>query len=573
MLRKFLSFYKPYIGLFTLDMACTISIAAVELVFPVATRYALNDLLPQGTNEAYIAFFWLMAALFVGYVVRACLQYVVSYWGHTMGVYMETDMKRELFAHMQKLPFRFYDQNRTGQLMSRITSDLFEIVELAHHGPEDVLISVIELIGAVVIMATLQWEMAVLLLVLAPLVLVFTIWRRKSMAKSSREVKEKIGIINSDIESSISGARVAKAFTNESYEVEKFERGNQKYKTARKTFYREMALFHSGMEFFTSLFQIAVIAFGGWLTIADGMQLVDLLTFSLYVGTFLAPIRRLANFAEQYNVGMAGFKRFCELLATDPEIADKEDAIALEDVKGDVCYDNVTFSYNGGEAVLSGVSLHIEAGKTLALVGPSGGGKTTMCHLLPRFYETDAGRITVDGKEIRDVTLQSLRQAVGIVQQEVLLFADTIRENIRYGRLDATDEEVEAAAKMAEIHDDILQMPDGYDTYVGERGLRLSGGQKQRVSIARIFLKNPSILILDEATSALDTITEAKIQAAFERLSEDRTTLVIAHRLSTIRHADTIVYIDQHGIREQGSHEELIEKGGLYAELYQAIKD
>ena len=570
MLRKFASFYKPYIGLFALDLSCTVAIAAVELIFPMATRFAINELLPQ---SAYTAFFWLMAALLIGYVVRAGLQYVVSYWGHTMGVYMETDMKRELFTHMQKLPFKFYDQNRTGHLMSRITSDLFEIVELAHHGPEDVLISVIELVGAIIIMWTLQWEMAVLLLILAPLVLLFTVWRRKSMAKSSREVKEKIGVINSDIESSISGARVAKAFTNEPYEVEKFERGNQKYKAARRIFYREMALFHSGMEFFTSLFQIAVIALGGLLIMRDGMELVDLLTFSLYVGTFLAPIRRLANFAEQYNVGMAGFKRFCELLSIEPEIADKDGALTLADVKGDVRYTDVTFSYNNGEAVLSDVSLHVPAGKTVALVGPSGGGKTTLCHLLPRFYESDSGTISIDGTDIRDVTLKSLRGAVGIVQQEVLLFADTIRENIRYGRLDATDEEVEAAARMAEIHEDILQMPDGYDTYVGERGLRLSGGQKQRVSIARIFLKNPAILILDEATSALDTITEAKIQASFERLSKDRTTLVIAHRLSTIRHADSIAYIDQSGIREQGSHEELLEKGGLYAELYNAIKD
>ncbi|MBE6763551.1 MAG: ABC transporter ATP-binding protein [Ruminococcaceae bacterium] len=570
MIRKFLSFYKPYIGLFALDMGCTVSIAAVELIFPVATRYAINELLPQ---SAYTAFFWLMAVLLIGYVVRACLQFVVSYWGHTMGVYMETDMKRELFTHMQKLPFSFFDQNRTGSLMSRITSDLFEIVELAHHGPEDVVISVIELVGAIVIMWTLQWEMAVLLLILAPLILLFTAWRRKRMAKSSREVKEKIGVINSDIESSISGARVAKAFTNEAYEVEKFERGNQQYKTARKTFYREMGIFHSGMEFFTSLFQIAVIALGGFLIMRDGMELVDLLTFSLYVGTFIAPIRRLANFAEQYNVGMAGFKRFCELLSIEPEIADKEDAQTLSDVRGDVRYENVTFSYNEGESVLADVSLSIKAGKTVALVGPSGGGKTTLCHLLPRFYESTAGTITVDGSDIRDVTLSSLRQAVGIVQQEVLLFADTIRENIRYGRLDATDEEVEEAARLAEIHDDILQMPDGYDTYVGERGLRLSGGQKQRVSIARIFLKNPPILILDEATSALDTVTEAKIQASFERLSRNRTTLVIAHRLSTIRHADSIVYIDQNGIREQGSHEELMARNGLYAKLYNAIKD
>lgn len=570
MLKKFASYYKPYIGLFILDLSCTIAIAAIELVFPMATRYAINDLLPA---KAYTMFFWLMGLLLLGYIVRAGLQYIVSYWGHTMGVYMETDMKRDLFTHLQKLPCSFYDKNRTGHLMARVTSDLFEVVELAHHGPEDVLISVIELVGAIVIMWTIQWEMAVLLLVLAPMVLLFTMWRRKKMAKSSRAVKEKIGVINSDIESSISGARVAKAFANETHEIEKFERGNQTYKVARKGFYREMALFHSGMEFFTTLFQIAVIALGGFLIMKDGMELVDLLTFSLYVSTFLAPIRRLANFAEQYSVGMAGFKRFQELLAVAPEIADRENAVELCGVKGDVCYRGVTFSYNDGDAVLENLSLSIPAGKTLALVGPSGGGKTTLCHLLPRFYEADDGCITLDGIDVRDVTMRSLRQTVGIVQQDVLLFADTVRENIRYGRLDATDEEVEAAARMAEIHDDILQMPDGYDTFVGERGLRLSGGQKQRISIARIFLKNPAVLILDEATSALDTVTEAKIQAGFERLSENRTTLVIAHRLSTIRHADEIAYIDGEGIREQGTHDELMVKGGLYAALYNAISD
>ncbi|MBQ3068912.1 MAG: ABC transporter ATP-binding protein [Clostridia bacterium] len=551
-------------------MVCTVLMAAVELVFPVATRYALNDLLPQGAFEA---FFWLMAVLFVGYLFRAGLQYVVSYWGHTMGVFMETDMKRTLFSHMQKLPFSFYDKNRTGQLMSRVTSDLFEVVELAHHGPEDLLISLIELIGAIVIMWTLQWQVAVLLLVMVPVMFGFTLWRRKSMAKSSRAVKEKIGVINSDIESSISGARVAKAFANERYEVEKFERGNEQYRSARRSFYREMALFHSGMEFFSSLFQVAVIALGGYLILYDGMTVTDLLTFSLYVGTFIAPIRRLANFAEQYSVGMAGFKRFYELLNTAPEIDDKPDAVVLGEVKGEVAYDNVTFSYNDGEAVLENLSLAVPAGKTVALVGPSGGGKTTLCHLLPRFYEATKGRITLDGIDIRDVTLESLRKTVGIVQQEVLLFADTVRENIRYGRLDATDEEVEQAARMAEIHEDILQMPDGYDTFVGERGLRLSGGQKQRISIARIFLKNPAVLVLDEATSALDTVTEAKIQKSFERLSRDRTTLVIAHRLSTIRHADRIVYIDGDGIREQGSHEELMAQNGAYAALYNAIRD
>ncbi len=570
MLKTFISFYKPYKWLFALDLTCTVMVAGVELLFPLTTRYAINELLP---HNAYAAFFWVMALLLVAYMVRAGLQYVVSYWGHTMGVCMETDMKKALFTHIQKLPFKFYDKHRTGQLMARVTSDLFEITELAHHGPEDLLISVVELIGAIVIMWTIEWKAAVLLIVMAPIGYFFALWRHKKLADGSRTIKEKIGVVNNSIESSISGIRVAKAFANERREIEKFARGNHQYKEARKEFYREAATFHSGMQFFTSLLHVMVIALGGFLIMQGDMEIVDLLTFSLYVGTFITPIHRLANFAEQYSVGMAGFKRFMEMMAVEPEIADKDNAVALSDVRGKVEFDNVSFSYDEGEAVLDNVTVRLPAGKTLALVGPSGGGKTTLCHLVPRFYEINSGRITIDDHDIRDVTLESLRRAVGIVQQEVVLFADTIRENIRYGRLDATDEEVEEAARRAEIHEDILQMPDGYDTYVGERGLRLSGGQKQRVSIARIFLKNPAVLILDEATSALDTVTEAKIQKSFERLSENRTTLVIAHRLSTIRHADEIVYIDQNGIREQGTHDELMAKDGLYAALYKAIRE
>ncbi|MBQ9413666.1 MAG: ABC transporter ATP-binding protein [Clostridia bacterium] len=568
MIRKLARYYKPYLGLFFLDMICTLLIAAVELAFPLVTRQAINTLLPQ---SAFAAFFAVMAGLTIAYLLRCGMQYIVAYWGHVMGVYMETDMKRELFAHLQKLPLRFYDENRTGQLMARVTTDLFEVVELAHHGPEDLLLSALELIGSIVILGILQWQLALLLCGLVPIVVIFTIWRRKKMAKASRSVKEKIGEINSDIESSISGARTAKAFANERFEAEKFERGNGRYKTARKIFYREMAIFHSGMELLTSLLQVAGVAFGGWLIMQGDMELVDLLTFTLYVGTFLAPIRKLANFAEQYAVGMAGFRRFTELMAVEPSIVDAPDAVPLTDVKGDVAFQNVRFSYNEGREVLGGIDLSIAAGKTLAVVGPSGGGKTTLVSLLPRFYDVDDGAITIDGQDIRRVTLQSLREAIGIVQQDVLLFADTVRENIRYGRLDATDEEVEAAAKLAEIHEDILEMPNGYDTYVGERGLKLSGGQKQRVSIARIFLKDPAILVLDEATSALDTVTEAKIQKSFERLAENRTTLVIAHRLSTVRHADEIVYIDADGIRERGTHEQLMAENGEYRALYEAI--
>ncbi len=570
MLRRFATYYRPYIGLFVLDMVCTALIAGVELIFPIASRYALSELLPQ---KLYGVFFALMGGLLLCYLLRAGLQYIVGFWGHTMGVYMETDMKRELFAHLQKLPFSFYDQNRTGQLMSHITTDLFEVVELAHHGPEDVFISAIELVGAIAILWSLNWQLSLVLCLLVPVALGFTLRQRRRMMSVSREVKEKTGKITSDIESSISGVRVAKAFANEAYEAEKFERGNAQYRTARKSFYREMSLFNSGMEFFSALFQVVVIALGGIMIMRDGMQLVDLLTFSLYVGTFLAPVRRLQGFAEQYASGMAGFRRFQELLAVSPEIEDKPGAVPLVPGPGEVVFRDVTFSYHQGTEVLSGVNLRLEAGKTLALVGPSGGGKTTLCHLLPRFYEIDAGSVTIDGQDIRDVTLLSLRRAIGIVQQEVLLFADTIRENIRYGRLDATDGEVEQAARLAEIHEDILAMPDGYDTFVGERGVRLSGGQKQRISIARLFLKNPPILILDEATSALDTVTEAKIQTSFDRLSRNRTTLIIAHRLTTVRHADRIVYIDHEGIREQGTHEQLLAKGGEYAKLYAAMTE
>ena len=565
MIRKFVSYYQPHWKLFALDMACAVMIAAVDLAFPLVSRIAMQTLLPE---NAYGMFFAVIAALVAAYLLRAGFQYFVGYWGHVLGVNMEADMRRELFGHLQKLPFRFYDHNRTGQLMSRVVNDLFEVVELAHHGPEDLFISLVTLIGAFIILLTVQWQLALLVFALVPLIIFFTARRRKKMNEASRRVKERTAGINADIESSISGARVAKAFTNEAYEIAKFEEGNERYRLAKRGFYRQMGIFTAGMDFFTSMMNVAVIAFGGLLIMGGSLDYLDLVTFTLYVGTFLQPIRRLSNFVEQYTVGMAGFVRFRELMAVQPDITDKPGAVPLTDVKGDVEFRDVTFSYDEGVNVLSGVNLHVPAGKTLALVGPSGGGKSTLCHLIPRFYETTAGDILIDGKNIRDVTLASLRGNVGIVQQEVLLFAGTIMENIRYGRVGATDEEVVEAAKKAEIHEDILQMPDGYQTYVGERGVMLSGGQKQRVSIARLFLKNPPILILDEATSALDTVTEARIQAAFDKLSQGRTTLVIAHRLSTIREADTIAYIDGEGIREIGSHEQLMRGNGLYAALY-----
>lgn len=565
MIRKFISYYKPHWKLFAADLFCALMIAAVDLLFPIASRYAMQNLLP---HNAYGAFFGVMGALVAAYFIRAGFQYFVNYWGHVLGVHMEADMRRELFAHLQTLPFKFYDKNRTGHLMSRVVNDLFEVVELAHHGPEDLFISFLTLAGALIIMLTIRWELGLLILVLVPLIILFACWRRKRMSAASRKVKERTAGINADIESSISGVRVARAFHNEAYEMEKFNQGNEKYRYAKRGFYREMGIFMSGLDFLTSIMNVAVIAFGGYLIMQGRFDYIDLITFSLYVGTFLQPIRRLSSFMEQYTVGMAGFQRFQDLLAVQPDIVDTPDAHELTDVRGEVDFRDVTFSYDEGVRVLSGVNLHIPAGKTLALVGPSGGGKSTLCHLIPRFYELDAGQITIDGQDIRSLTLGSLRENVGIVQQDVMLFAGTILENIRYGRITATDEEVMEAAKKAEIHEDILQMPDGYQTYVGERGIMLSGGQKQRVSIARIFLKNPPILILDEATSALDTVTEAHIQAAFDKLSRGRTTLVIAHRLSTIRGADQIAFIDSSGIRELGTHRELMERDGAYARLY-----
>lgn len=494
MIRGFVRYYRPYWKLFAADMLCALLIAAVDLLFPLASRYALQTLLPV---NAYGAFFGLIGALIAAYLLRAAFQYFVNYWGHVLGAYMETDMRQDLFIHLQKMPFKFFDKNRTGQLMSRVVNDLFEVVELAHHGPEDLFISLVTLLGAFGILLTIQWKLALIVFALVPLIVCFTAWRRVRMSAASRQVKERTAGINADIESSISGVRVAKAFVNESYEIQKFEKGNARYRESKKDFYRQMGIFQTGMDFLTNIMNVVVIAVGGVLIMSRQLDYIDLLTFTLYVGTFLQPIRRLSNFVEQFTVGMAGFGRFRALMAVEPDITDSPGATPLENVKGDIRFEDVTFSYDEEVNVLTGVSLHIPAGQTMALVGPSGGGKSTLCHLIPRFYEAAAGRITIDGRDIQSVTLASLRGNVGIVQQEVLLFAGTIMENIRYGRLDATDEDVVEAAKQAEIHEDILAMPDGYQTYVGERGTLLSGGQKQRVSIARIFLKNPPILILD----------------------------------------------------------------------------
>jgi len=565
LLRIFASYYRPHWKLFAADMAAAFFIAMVDLAFPIMTKYTIERFLP---GELYQFFFIMIGMMVLLYLFRTGCSYFVTYWGHSVGTFIEADMRRDLFGHLQKLPFSFYDNHRTGHIMSRVTNDLFEVTELAHHGPEDLFISFLTLIGAFILILTIRWEMALVLVILTPLMIIHTLISRRRLLKSSGKVKEKMAEINAALESSISGARVAKAFTNEPYETKKFKGGNEFLKFAKTEYYKSMAFFHSKLEFMTHILNVAVIAVGGILIMQHKMNLAELIACNLFVAAFLQPIRRLQNFVEQYSTGMSGFTRFVEIMRLQPDITDKPGAVTLENVKGDIRYNDVTFSYNKDVTVLRHIGLRLPAGSSLALVGPSGGGKTTLCHLLPRFYEIREGAITIDGVDIRDVTLESLRRNIGIVQQDVFLFAGTIRDNIRYGRVDASDEEIIEAAGRAEIHDDIMKLPDGYDSMVGERGVKLSGGQKQRISIARIFLKNPPILILDEATSALDSATELKIQRALEELSRGRTTLVIAHRLSTIRGADRIVVIDDEGIRQWGTHEELLASGGLYAELY-----
>ena len=567
-LAVFASYYKPHMGLFVLDMVCALLIALVDLAFPYLSRYSMQRLLPE---KLYNAFFVVVAILVGAYILRSVFNYIVTYWGHLLGVRIEADIRRDLFTHMQELSFRFYDKNQTGHLISRVTGDLFEITELAHHGPEDLFISFVTLMGAFVVMLTIRWELALAVFIVVPIFLCFTILLRRRMNRVSMEVKVKLAGINGEVGSSISGMRTAKAFANESAEIEKFRRANDQFRTSKNGYYSAMATYHSVLEFALCMMSVLVIALGGYLIMRDRMDYVDLLTFTLYVSAFIAPMRKLSAFVEQYTQGMAGFRRFLELMREDPDITDAPDAVELETVRGDIRVDDLTFRYESdGEDVLSHISLHIRPGETVAVVGPSGGGKSTLCQLIPRFYDVTEGAILVDGHDVRTVTQRSLRENIGVVQQDVFLFAGTVYDNILYGRPDATEEEVHEAAKRAEIYEDIMAMPKGFQTEVGERGVMLSGGQKQRISIARIFLKNPPVLILDEATSALDSVTEHRIQAAFDELARGRTTLIIAHRLSTIRSASRILVIDDNHIAEEGAHEELLARGGEYARLWQA---
>ena len=564
-LSIFLHYFGNHKALFAVDLLCAIGIAAIDLTFPLVTRKALYDLLP---NQLYRTFFLVMVTVALSYVLRTFLNYIVAVYGHTFGIRVEADIRKDLFAHMQELSFDYYDRNRTGKLMARLTSDLFELTELAHHGPEDLLTSGLTILGALAVMLTVRWELALVVALTIPIFLAVAMAMRGRMARASSASKEKTGHINQEIESSLSGVRTAKAFANEEVEISRFNAANEIYKTSKREFHKAMGMFHSSVEFFLCMLNVIIVGVGGYYVMRGEMDYRDLITFNLYIASFVNPMRKLCNFSELFANGFAGLNRFVEVMRTEPTVQDKPDAKKLEHVRGSIDIDHVSFAYDGDLAVLRDVSLRIQPGETIAIVGPSGGGKTTLCQLIPRFYDVTSGSIAIDGLDIRDVTQRSLHESIGIVQQDVFLFADTVLENIRYGRPDATLREVEEAAKKAEIYDDIMDMPHGFQTYVGERGTLLSGGQKQRIAIARIFLKNPPILILDEATSALDSVTEAKIQRAFDNLAKGRTTLIIAHRLSTIRSASRIVSIADGVITECGTHAELLETGGIYSQLY-----
>lgn len=567
--KHFLKYYKPYKKLFIIDMICAIVVSLVDLSFPQFLRFFSNGLFTQGPQAILNAIGWVALFLIGLYLIRYACQHYITSWGHIMGAYMEGDMRQDLFDHMQRLSFSYYDQNNTGDMMSKIVSDLFDISELAHHGPENYVISALKIIGSFVLLMMINIPMTLILLTITIVMVLFSLAQNRKMRSVFMDNRKKISRVNSQVQDSLSGIKVVKSFGNEDWEREKFNMSNTEFLRSKKKSYRVMATFQAGNSFFEGLLYISVIVSGGIFIAQGTLEIAELAIYALYIGIFIAPIEVLINFTEQFQKGFAGFRRFLEVMKTQPEILDRKGAQPLRNAHGNISYQNVSFHYSDDNTnVVEDVSLTIQAGKTIALVGPSGGGKTTLCSLLPRFYDVTGGSISIDGQDIRDVKVKSLRASIGIVQQEVYIFDGTIRDNISYGKLDATEEEIITAAKNANIHDFIIELEDGYDTYVGERGARLSGGQKQRISIARVFLKNPPILILDEATSALDNESERHIQKSLEQLSHNRTTIVIAHRLSTIRNANEILVINEGHIKERGNHHQLLKQDGLYAKYY-----
>ena len=565
LLKRFIAYYKPHKKLFAMDMTAALLVAVIGVVYPIITRTMLNTLIPDRNYRMIVIFGITLLAL---YFIKMLLNYFIQYEGHMMGVYMQARMRTDMFAHLETLPYSFYDTHETGKIMSRMTNDLFEVSELAHHGPENIIISVLSIVISFIYLSTIDIWLTLIIFACVPFLVVISISLRKKMRQAFRDTRSAVAEINASMESSISGIRVTKAFTNAEKEKEKFEIGNGKFQKARQGAYSAMGRFHSGNTFVTDVFNVVVLIAGGLFLYNGRIQFGDYSAFIVSVNMFIGPVMTLINFMEQFENGVTGFERFCEIMDEKPE-TDRSDAKDAGQLEGHIEFRNVSYAYDEDKNVLRHVNLNIEKGKTFALVGPSGGGKTTICHLIPHFYDVMSGEILLDGQEINSLTLESVRRNIGIVQQDIYLFNDSMKENIRYGKLDATDEEIILAAKRANIHDYIMSLPNGYDTNIGERGIRLSGGQKQRLSIARVFLKNPPILILDEATSALDNTTEILIQQALDELCKGRTTLVVAHRLSTIKNADEIAVVSDGRITEQGTHEELMEKKGMYFELYQ----
>ncbi|PWX72792.1 ABC transporter ATP-binding protein [Clostridium perfringens] len=564
MLKRFIRYYKPYKKLFILDLLAAFLVSACDLFYPMITRNIINDVIPNKQIKLLFVFAIVLTLIFL---IKAGLNYFMQYWGHVVGVRMQADMRRDLFDKLQDMPNKYFDNNKTGVIMSRIINDLLDISELAHHGPEDLFISLVMLVGSFIILCTINVPLTIITFAIIPFLLFYTIHKRNKMKKAFKETRVKTGEVNATIENSISGVRVTKSFGNKAYEMEKFDKSNGIFKKAREHAYKAMAEYFSGMFFLVDMLELIVLIAAGYFTYLGKINVGDFAAYLLYIKMFLQPIRKLINFNEMFQNGMSGFERYEEIMneENEKEIPNAKD---LKDVKGKITIKDVTFRYDNKESILENFNLDIEAGKMVALVGPSGGGKTTICNLIPRFYDYESGQIFIDDVDISTVTLKSLRENIGIVQQDVFLFTGTIKENIMYGNPNATDEEVIEAAKNACLHDFIMGLEDVYDTFIGERGVKLSGGQKQRISIARVFLKNPAILILDEATSALDNVTEYEIQKALEELSKDRTTLVVAHRLSTVKNSDEIVVLTDKGIEERGTHEELIKLGGVYSNLH-----